>query len=223
MIERRSLQHAAVGIVWECLRRHLLDRGKRGIGIACVQACRDGSRRRPDRRPAGDASWREIVVHDIFAAEAARAIEQPARIGPRAAGRREHLPERQRVAIAAQVVEQRGKLATVVGAGVGRERGQAPRRQTSTPDRICPEQGGDLRAASGCVTAGKGPSGIEAEQRVGLMDSARASPALRPRHATANGKSPAGIDSGCEIARISSSLASCKSPGSSRSRSVTAR
>jgi hypothetical protein len=60
------------------------------------------------------------VVNDIFAAETARAIQQPARVGARSAGGRERLPQRQRVAIAPEVVEQRGQLAPIVGANIGR-------------------------------------------------------------------------------------------------------
>ncbi len=41
----------------------------------------------------------------IFAAKTARAIHQAAGVGPGASRRREHLPQRERVAIAAEIVE----------------------------------------------------------------------------------------------------------------------
>ena len=65
------------------------------------------------------------LVHDVFAAEPACAIQQPARVDAAGACGRECLPQRKRVAIAPQIMQQRGQLAPAVGGGVGRELGQS--------------------------------------------------------------------------------------------------
>ena len=113
-----QLEHAIVGMRAE----HLFKLGQRGFGIIAFELVELVGDRAGVIGLFGMQLARD-VVNDVLAAETARTIEQPARVGSGGAGRRERLPQRQGVAIAAQIMEQRGQLAPVVGADVGREAG----------------------------------------------------------------------------------------------------
>jgi len=80
---------------------HFLELGQRSFGIVAFEFCR--ADRRPSRRqPFFGMQLTRDVGDDVFAAEPARTIEQPAGVRSCCAGRRERLPQRQRVAIASK-------------------------------------------------------------------------------------------------------------------------
>ncbi len=158
-----QLQHAVVRMRAE----HFLELGQRSFGIVAFEFVElIGGGARIDGF-FGMQLARDFV-DDVFAAETAGAIEQPARVGPCSAGGRERLPQRQRVAIAPQIMEQRGQLAPVVGADVGRESGQSLVGQLRRLIEFALRQP-EIGAQRPHRDRGQAPFGNRRQQRVGVV------------------------------------------------------